>query len=493
MPKATLEELIRKATAGLDPNTIGYFRSSDFYCLLADPFSIWCNFHAPKSEMVAETDRHKELELSQGNLFEENLVQQLYPGAVLVKDTNRQALVNTLELMLNGVPYIYQPHLWLLGEDLRGRGDVLIRDDSAPSALGNFHYTVAEIKVAKEIKPYHKLQTASYNYMLTKIQDYCPEKIKLLLNDHEEEIVYKDVESDFLEKLSLLRAIRDGQEQPQPSGIDKTEQPWRVYANKILADKQDLTLLPNVGPGGRAEIQKQLGIKTIPELAKISQDTLIKLFGPGGNSHYWHAKAYQQGKYIPARSNPLIERRRRHLYFDIETSDDVHPSEEPHTYLIGIWDREDNRFFRYLGRGKKEEEKIWRELIRRVDRIGGPKDVCLYHWHSYETGVIDETISQYPGIAEELKSLKKACIDLKDVVKQNYYIPVSTYSIKKVGPFFGFKWRQKDVGAFESMVLYWDWLKDPKQELIDKVIRYNEDDCLAMLHIDKALFPKPFD
>lgn len=38
------------------------------------------------------------------------------------------------------------------------------------------------------------------------------------------------------------------------------------------------------------------------------------------------------------------------------------------------------------------------------------------------------------------------------------------------------------------MVLYWDWLKNPKQEIIQKVLDYNEDDCVVMAYIDKKLF-----
>ena len=102
--------------------------------------------------------------------------------------------------------------------------------------------------------------------------------------------------------------------------------------------------------------------------------------------------------------------------------------------------------------------------------------------------MIDETIKQYPKLAPRLRELKKSCVDLLEVVKDNYYIPVPTYSIKKVAPFLGFSWRQKGVGAFESMVLYWDWLENPDHKIIQKVLDYNEDDCVAMAYIDEKLF-----
>jgi len=273
---------------------------------------------------------------------------------------------------------------------------------------------------------------------------------------------------------------------PLPSGIGKTDTPWRNYANKILSQSSDLTLLPGVGKAYRADIQQAFGINSINELSGISENALVELFdSPIGKSIYNHAHAYNLKKYMPKNENPDIVRRKRSLYFDIETSDDVHQSESPHTYLIGVWDKELDKFDHFLGKGKKDEEKIWEDFL---DHVGDPKDIYLYHWASYEQDVIDETIKKYPKLAPRLKELKKSCVDLLEVVKSNYYIPVPTYSIKKVAPYLGFNWRQKDVGAFESMVLYWDWLKNPDQKIIQKVLDYNEDDCRAMVYIDEKLF-----
>ena len=39
----------------------------------------------------------------------------------------------------------------------------------------------------------------------------------------------------------------------------------------------------------------------------------------------------------------------------------------------------------------------------------------------------------------------------------------------------------------ESMVLYWEWLADGDQRKIEKVVTYNEDDCIAMARVDETL------
>ena len=56
--------------------------------------------------------------------------------------------------------------------------------------------------------------------------------------------------------------------------------------------------------------------------------------------------------------------------------------------------------------------------------------------------------------------------------------------IKSVAPALGFHWRQKDVGAYQSMVCYWDYLDNTDLFAIDPALIYNEDDCRAMWHVD---------
>jgi predicted RecB family nuclease len=43
------------------------------------------------------------------------------------------------------------------------------------------------------------------------------------------------------------------------------------------------------------------------------------------------------------------------------------------------------------------------------------------------------------------------------------------------------------VDAFESMVLYWDYLKSGDETVLRKAVDYNEDDCKAMIHVDGLL------
>lgn len=485
----TIRTLLIRATGNLKPNSVQTFSPSILYKLINDPFWVWCNYHVPEEEKVEEIDRHDELRKQRGIEYEEEWVKQHYPDAIKIEpEWGLDALKNTFKAMLNGVPAIHSPNLWLLPEEMYGKGDVFVRSNEAPSDLGPYHYRVKEIKRSKKLQSYHSLQAAVYNRMLGKIQGYTPPELSVVLAEGEEKVPYDSkLLSNLDEHLSTWRQIRDGQFKPEPKGFDQTESPWRIYTNKVLQESMDLTLLPDVGPGTRDKLKKQLEIESIRDLYSLSQEKFIDVLGPKmGSWVYNSTQAYKHNKPLMAPGTTLnIPRGRRNFYFDFETSDDVHPTEHPHVYLIGVWDEDKDKFTYFLGRGAEDEPKIFRDFLK---YLGNYEKDCLYHWHSFETETMEkEVIVRHPELSDELNNLIKSCIDLKEVIKQQVYLPVPTYSVKSVAPALGFSWRQKEVNAFESMVLYWEYLKDGDTKKIQKVLDYNEDDCLAMLYIDRKL------
>ena len=48
-------------------------------------------------------------------------------------------------------------------------------------------------------------------------------------------------------------------------------------------------------------------------------------------------------------------------------------------------------------------------------------------------------------------------------------------------------WKQADVDAYESMVLYWEFLGDEDEEKIARIVQYNRDDVEAMAAVVRWL------
>ena len=104
-----------------------------FYSMLKDPFSIWCEYHAPEHERVDEAtlfDRHR---MQMGNEWEDRYVANNFPNAHVIKSQwGEDALRETLMAMLHGDSAISGGALWLLGEEIYGKADILVRCDDHP-------------------------------------------------------------------------------------------------------------------------------------------------------------------------------------------------------------------------------------------------------------------------------------------------------------------------------------------------------------------------
>ena len=64
--------------------------------------------------------------------------------------------------------------------------------------------------------------------------------------------------------------------------------------------------------------------------------------------------------------------------------------------------------------------------------------------------------------------------------------PTFSYSIKQIAKHIGFRWRDSDPSGANSIAWYNEYLAHPEQEqLLNRILQYNEDDCLAMLAIKR--------
>lgn len=81
--------------------------------------------------------------MQEGNDWEAQYVEGDFPEAYAVEATwGVEVVRETLGAMLAGKSTIHGAALWLLGEDVYGQADVLVRCDDHPSDLGDFHYRV---------------------------------------------------------------------------------------------------------------------------------------------------------------------------------------------------------------------------------------------------------------------------------------------------------------------------------------------------------------
>lgn len=485
MTKVGLAELVGRALGGRDPESERALNPSDFYRLLNDPFAVWCDFHAPAAEREEVVGRMDRLKMEWGREFEVAWCREHHPDAVEIdwKSTGEN-LKATMEAMRKGAKVIHAPQLWLLGEDLRGQGDLLIRARGR-SDLGAYHYRVCEVKRRDKLATYHILQGVAYNRIVGAIQGYTPREVEFVTGGRRTTVPYADWESKLVAMLGEWRALRDGgckPEVPVYGRDDKSE--WTSYARKLLAEARHVASIPGITAARGRKLLQLPGVKTADDLARLTLGDFQRALGKSGGGVYYRYQAHRAGKPVLAPGAKLdIRRGRRHLYLDFETSD-THPTISSHVYMIGWYDAEEDRYDCLVAKGPADEERIFAEFCDRFAPFDG---IVLYHWTNFELGQIDAVAARHPALAPRLKAMKSACFDLKAAVDDKVYFGAQTYSLKEVAPFLGFRWRLAEVDAMESMALYWEWLVSEEAGWIDRVKTYNEDDCRGMKVVEERV------
>lgn len=486
--------LCQRATSGLRPNPRLHFKPSMLYTLLECPFNLWCDYHAPAKERVDETTRYETLRIEWGRKYEEAWVRANYPDAVRVPDTFcGAALEKTCQAMLQGARAIHGPQLWLLSEEMYGTGDLLVRYDDHPSDLGPYHYRVFEIKRSKKVKlppeadDYKVLQGFAYHRMLSRLQGYRPPTFTLVLRDGSVEVPCEGLDLPFDRILELWRSIRDGQCRPDLPDPMSAKSPWRIFIRKILERRRDVTLAPGVTQSMRKRLLEALHVRTVKQVERLSLEKLTAALGEkAARRVYYRIEAKRRGHPVLAPGARVeLPRRKRHIYFDFETCDELHPRVPPHVYMIGLYDGERGEYRVFTARGAADEARIFREFF---DYVGKPEEACLYHWTDFEVKTMQKEVApRHPSLACEIQRLVAACVDLKEAVRDKVFFAARTYSIKEVAPTIGFRWKQEDVDAFESMVLYWKFLESGDGGKLERIVQYNRDDCEAMVAVDRWL------
>ena len=480
----SFETILKRATAGKPLQRSRLFKPSWFYFMTQDPFWVWCEYYAPKSCRVDETSRFDRYRMEGGVSWENQYVAQQFPTAYQVQGHwGMPALQETVRAMLRGEPAIHGAALWLLGHDVYGQADVLVRCDQHPSDLGNFHYRVKEVKNAKQLKLYHKLQATTYHWILSKLQGYCPPSFDIVLGagQGEQTIEYEAVAATLRQYLAQWKAIRDQQSEPDPIALDSTLSPWRSYANQLLSEREHVSLLPGVGTAKTSDLRDS-GFQTLGDILELGPDGCVREFKH--DHHYYHALAYhrQRPVFRPGQS-PAIQRRRRIVHFDVEDISvlDGQYVTRPHTYMLGVA-TPDGHTKIWTARGQDDESRMWRDFL---DWLGDPSDVALYCWSRYEATKLGQAATDHPHLATRLIAAEQALIDLKEEIKHRPYFPVSSYSIKNVAPVCGFHWSQEDVDGQSAQLMVIDWLRSGDTTIIEKVEQYNREDVLAMLAVDQ--------
>ena len=463
--------------------------------------------HRPSMDLFGNpTDRDEinpfvQLLWEKGTSFEKEVISGVGETFVdLSRFAGDEKEQKTMEAMENGAPLIYGGRI--SADDLLGDPDLLRLEGSA--------YVAGDIKSGSgdegfednaKLKKHYGVQLALYTDILER-KGLSSSRQPFVWDIHGEEVTYGLEEPQGkrapwtvweLYKNTLLEAraiiAKEARTKPAYGGGCKLCH-WYTACLRTLDRSNDLTLLPELGRTKRDALSPafskiiDLASSNIEEFVKgrktdfpgIGPDTLRKFHN--------RAKLVSDTSGKPYQTNPIVlPSSEIELFFDIE----VDPMRDL-CYLHGFVERRngDTAQERYIAfftddTSAAEEERAFREAWNFIKE----RQPCIvYYYSKYERTIWRQLQNKYPSVysVEEIEELfdPASSIDLYfDVVKKATEWPTRDHSIKTLAKYLGFNWRDTNPSGAASIEWFDRWIESSDPEIKQRILDYNEDDCIA--------------
>ncbi|MBI2996523.1 MAG: TM0106 family RecB-like putative nuclease [Candidatus Melainabacteria bacterium] len=375
----------------------------------------------------------------------------------------------TLDLMKKGTDIIYQGVL--KNDELRGIPDFLIKTNGY-SLLGDYYYFPVDIKGASTSRERYLFQLASYAYLLGDIQGFTPLYGGLLLLDLDLQIKYfytfiKQITSAISESKNILSNPNDIPDLFIDSNCNMCQ--WYNFCLPEAKERKHLSLVPGVTRKIKADVEKA-SLRNYTELASCNDDNISKEI-------ILQAKSLKEKK-IYLKSIPDLKETKKEVFIDFESDlimDEKGTELKRIDYLIGLlkYENKSNSYLSLLL--NTTEEQL---LLDFEKYLATHLEHTFYHYGHYEQTIFDTKWDKIP---------KVNLVDLEKVIKEFIIMPVTNYSLKHIANLLGFKWKNKEANAMQSMCWYSSYLDTGDKKFLDMSIQYNQDDCLALLFIKNWL------
>ncbi len=407
----------------------------------------------------------------------------------------------TETLMQQGVACIYQGMLRGSASlepptdnvQLLATPHLLIRQPGI-SRFGDWLYVPASIQLGRRPKPEYKIVAAYYAELLAAIQGVVSPTAYLFLRHANRYGNYPRVcPVDLREwrprlQKTLAECLAMLTQSQEPEVFISRQRcslcHWYSHCYNLAQTQQHLSLVPGVTPSRYQSLQA-LGVVNIQSLAAACPVNLGEVIGEEVASQLQQqAQSLVENRAMrrvgrQIRSASEIPTAAIELYFDIEAE-----PERNLDYLLGILlvNRQENRqqFYAFLAEKPEEEGEIWQQFLAFVNRYD---QAPIFHFSEYEAETIKRLASLYHTPRRQFAPLLSRLVDLHHRAINSVTLPVESYSLKSLANWLGFKWRDVGVGGDQCVCWYDQWLQTGDRRFLDLILRYNEDDCRATLHL----------
>ncbi len=462
-----------------------YLTATDFYRFVQCPHWPYYERFATQEEraLLREVTQSEINRMENGVAHEFDVVQKLMKGGEVVEAPRIADAVDaaaaTMELMLKGVPVIFQGTL--TDGDWTGRPDLLERQEGE-SNLGAWFYVPVDVKSTHAIEKYQKLQLVFYATLLERAQGRFPAE-PAIINGDGERIVFdaSSMLAEFEGFVAELERIRAG-EKPDPvlrkSCYDMG--PWGKVCEQYAKETNDIALLFNVDVK-KLRVLRSLGIRTIQDAADMDPIT-IDGTAPGLRLHGLEVMKRQAQaliqKSVIVREPILLPSPPLEIHFDIESDP---PNDMDYLFGFLIRQPDGTQLYRpFVAERLEDEGKMWKEFLAWLETL--PSEYVVYHYSMYEMTRLALMEKRYGG-SVWLNLFRLNMVDLKEIVTHSVTFPLYFYGLKYIAKFLGFSWTGDVKGGGQSIDVFEQWLTTGDRKFLDSIIQYNEDDVKATAHL----------
>ena len=282
-----------------------------------------------------------------------------------------------------------------------------------------------------------------------------------------------------------IGALLSGQSPPDLSlNRHCTECEFQDRCRKVATEKDDLSLLSSMSEKERRKLRTK-GVFSINQLSYTFRPRRRAKSHNERKEKYHHslkALSIRESK-IHVVGSPELKIDGTPVYLDVEGIPD-----REFYYLIGVRIRNRDSFSQQSlwAEELSDEIVIWNDFLSILARITNP---VIIHYGSYETTFISRMCSRYgiPSAFTSLVEVVARSINLVSVIYANIYYPTYSNSLKDIAKFLDFRWSNTDASGLTSIVWRRQWEETHSNELLQKLMTYNAEDCEALERVTDSV------
>lgn len=149
-------------------------------------------------------------------------------------------------------------------------------------------------------------------------------------------------------------------------------------------------------------------------------------------------------------------------------------------YLIGVIlkTNEAETQYSFWSNNEDQQTEIFIDLINLLKPLNS---FTIYHYGSYEINALKNISKKLSTEQQEfLKIMIDNSCNILNIFSHNIYPPTYSNSLKEIAQFLKFKWTESGASGLQSVIWRYDWGFPKSENLKNKLITYNIEDCRAL-------------